>query len=56
MLKELHEMTARIEQLSQAEHDLIQEVHPKVHEIKEHVEDVADAVKTDDTAATRQKL
>lgn len=44
MLKELHAVTARIERLSKAEHDLIQEVHPKVTEIKQHVEDVADAV------------
>jgi len=44
VLKELHQMTARIEQLSKAEHDLIQEVHPQVGEIKEHVENVADAV------------
>jgi predicted transcriptional regulator len=44
MLKELHEMTARIEQLSQAEHELIQEVHPQVGEIKEQVEDVAQKV------------
>lgn len=44
MLKELREMTARIERLSQAEHDLIREVHPKVHKIEEHVEEVADAV------------
>ena len=44
MLKELHEMTTRIEQLSQAEHDLIREVHPQVGEIKEHVENVAEAV------------
>ena len=44
MLKELHEMTTRIERLSEAEHDLIREVHPKVHEIKEHVENVAEAV------------
>ncbi len=44
VLKELHEMTTRIEQLSKAEHDLIQEVHPKVSEIKEHVENVAEAV------------
>ena len=56
MLKELHEMTARIERLSKAEHDLIRDVHPKVHEIKEHVENVAEAVKTDDMVATRQKL
>jgi hypothetical protein len=44
MLKELHEMTARIEQLSKTEHDLIQEVHPQVSEIKEHVEHVAQKV------------
>ena len=44
MLKELHEMTTRIQKLSQAEHDMIQEVHPKVSKIKEHVETVAEAV------------
>jgi len=44
MLKELHEMTTRIEDLSRAEHDLIRDVHPRVGEIKEKVEDVADAV------------
>ena len=44
MLKELHEMTTRIEQLSQAEHDLIRDVHPQVGEIKENVENVAEAV------------
>jgi hypothetical protein len=48
MLEELHAVTTRIERLSKAEHDLIQEVHPKVDEIKEHVENVADAVKRDD--------
>ena len=44
MLKELHEMTTRIESLSRAEHDLIQEVHPKVDELKDKVDDVAVAV------------
>jgi hypothetical protein len=44
LLEELREMTARIEKLSQAEHDLIRDVHPKVGEIKEHVEDVREAV------------
>jgi hypothetical protein len=44
MLKELHEMTARIERLSKAEHKLISEVHPQVSEIKEHVENVREAV------------
>jgi len=44
LLAELHDMTKRIEKLSQAEHDLIRDVHPKVGEIKEHVEDVREAV------------
>ena len=44
MLKELHEMTTRIEKLSQAEHDLISQVHPQVGEIKEHVENVRQVV------------
>ena len=44
MLKELHEMTTRIEKLSQAEHDLITDVHPQVSEIKEHVENVREVV------------
>jgi len=44
MLEELHEMTTRIEKLSQAEHDLISDVHPQVSEIKEHVQDVREIV------------
>ena len=44
MLNELHEMTRRIEQLSQAGHDLMRDVHPQVGEIKEHVETVKEAV------------
>ena len=44
MLQELREMTARIEKLSLAEHDLIREVHPQVSEIKEHVQDVREVV------------
>jgi len=44
MLEELHEMTRRIEKLSQSEHDLISEVHPQVGEIKEHVQNVREAV------------
>lgn len=44
MLKELHDVTQRIEKLSKAEHDLIREVHPQVSEIKAHVENVAEAV------------
>ncbi len=44
MLRELNDVTKRIEKLSEAEHDLIREVHPKVDEIKEQVKDVSDAV------------
>ena len=44
MLEELHEVAKRIERLSQAEHDLIRDVHPKVGEIKEHVETVKEAI------------
>jgi hypothetical protein len=44
MLEELHQMTKRIEKLSQAEHDLISDVHPQVSEIKEHVENVREVV------------
>jgi len=40
LLEELHEMTRRVETLSQREHDLISEVHPQVNEIKEQVESV----------------
>jgi hypothetical protein len=54
MLEELHEVTTRIERLSKAEHDLIQEVHPKVSEIKEHVENVAHAVANDDKPAGKK--
>jgi hypothetical protein len=43
-LEELHEMTARIEKLSRAEHDLMSDVHPQVSEIKEHVQNVKEAV------------
>lgn len=46
-LEELQEMTARIEKLSQAEHDLISDVHPQVSEIKEHVENVKEAVSSE---------
>jgi t-SNARE complex subunit (syntaxin) len=53
LLKKLHGMTTRIEQLSKAEHELIQEVHPQVGVIKDQVENVAQAVKTDDRPAHR---
>ena len=46
-MEELHEMTARIEKLSWAEHDLITDVHPKVSEIKEQVENVREVVSSE---------
>jgi hypothetical protein len=48
MLEELREMTTRIEKLSQAEHDLIRDVHPQVSEIKEHVQDVREVVSSNE--------
>ena len=47
MLGELHEMTTRIERLSQSEHDLIKDVHPQVSEIKEQVENVREVVSSE---------
>ena len=41
------EMTARIEKLSRAEHDLISDVHPQVSEIKEKVENVREVVSSE---------
>ena len=46
-LKELHEMTVRIEKLSRAEHDLISDVHPQVSEIKEKVESAREVVSSE---------
>ncbi len=45
LLKQLGEQSKRIEKLSKAEHDLIKEVHPKVGEIHEDLQNVAAAVK-----------
>jgi len=53
LLEELHEMTARIEKLSQAEHDLIRDVHPQVSEIKENVENVREVVSSEKSWAFR---
>jgi len=55
VLKELHDMTSRIEELSRAEHDLIQDVHPQVSEIKEQVENVAQKVSDDGIGAKSRK-
>jgi hypothetical protein len=50
MLEELREVTKRIETLSKAEHDMLQEVHPTVEKIKESVQDVAVAVSAADSS------
>ena len=50
MLKELHDVTKRIEGLSKVEHDLLREVHPTVEKIKESVDDVASAVGNHDSS------
>jgi hypothetical protein len=47
VLRELREMTRRIEKLTESEHDLIRDVHPQVGEIKEHVETVKEIVSPD---------
>lgn len=49
-LEELQEVAKRIETLSKAEHDLLQEVHPSVEKIKEDVKDVAVAVSAEDSS------
>jgi hypothetical protein len=45
LLDRLTEQGRRIERLSKIEHDLIKEVHPKVGEIKEGMEEMIAAVK-----------
>ena len=48
LLAELREQAGRIETLSQEEHDLIKEVHPKVGDIKAGVDEVVKQLGTDD--------
>jgi UDP-N-acetylglucosamine 2-epimerase len=45
LLEKLCEQSKRIEKLSKAEHDLIKEVHPQVHEIKEGVQEMVATAK-----------
>lgn len=47
LLKELHDMTERIEHISKEGHELIRDVHPQVGEIKEQVETVKEAVSSE---------
>ena len=53
MLKELHDVTRRIERLSKAEHDMISDVHLTVQEIKESMKDVSDAVTAQEYSEAR---
>ena len=50
MLIELREQAHRIEKLSKAEHDLVRDLHPKVHKIEADVDEVATAVRADQDA------
>ena len=50
MLEELRTVAKRIEVLSKAEHDMLQEVHPAVEKIEESVKDVAVAVSAKDSS------
>ena len=43
VLQELQEQAKRIEYLSKEEHDLVKELHPQVGEIKDGVEQIAEA-------------
>lgn len=45
LLDQLREQGKRIEKLSKLEHDLIKEVHPQVHEIKEGMDEMIAVVK-----------
>jgi hypothetical protein len=44
MLEDLREQGKRLEAVSKAEHELIKEVHPKVGQIQQNVEQVASSV------------
>jgi hypothetical protein len=52
LLATLTEQGKRIERLSKIEHDLIKEVHPKVGEIKDSMEEIIAAVKENTEAVT----
>ena len=49
-LEQLREQGRRIEKLSKVEHDLIKEVHPKVGEIKEVMDEMMSVVKDNSEA------
>jgi hypothetical protein len=53
LLQKIQDQGKRIEELSQAEHDLIKEVHPKVGQIKEQLDEAAENVTEPDSAHVR---
>jgi len=48
LLKELREQAGRIEEVSNAEHELVREMHPKVASIQSDIAEVNEAVKVKD--------
>lgn len=46
MLKEVHEQGRRIERISRSEHDLIEELHPQVGQIKEKIGEVVEELQS----------
>ena len=55
LLDQLSEQGRRIEKLSRIEHDLIKEVHPQVHEIKEGMDAMIAVVKENNPSLTPKK-
>ena len=53
LLQKIQDQGKRIEELSQAEHDVIKEVHPKVGKIKEQLDEVAENVTEPHSAHVR---
>ena len=43
VLKQLREQGTRIEHFSKEEHQLVKELHPRVNDIKENIQQIADA-------------
>jgi len=48
LLKALREQTGRIEEVSNAEHELVREMHPKVASFESDMADVSEVVKQKD--------
>ena len=55
LLDQLRAQGKRIEKLSKIEHDLIKEVHPKVGEIKDGMQEMIAAVKESSPPSSKKK-